>query len=342
MAINIFSTSGTSGEGAREPVFAMERHETGAGRRSRSMLPLLLALPLVLVPLRRLPGGGCWIGASVEAESPPPSDRPEESSAAPGLLPGGLQLAVFDLAGTTLDDRVNGQPLAIVAICEAFAGAGVQVDPSAVTRYRGLEKREAIRQILGEMGGGDGDRADDGDDAQPRTGQDDDDHDAQSRKGVDQDELVEEVYARFTEALDGLLRTHLFSEIPGTTAAFSALHQQGAKIVIGSGFAIHVVQDLVGRLGWDVDHIVFAQRPQPDAIQKAMRIFNVSDRRAVLKVGDTVADVEEGRAAGVFTVAVLTGTQPRASLEAAGPDLVLGTVGEIPGALPSSVVVDAE
>lgn len=319
MAINAVSTPG---DGAREALIVMGRHATGARRRARSMLPLLLAVSLVLVPFR------CWIGSSVEAESPPASARPEESSVAEGAQPRGLQLAVFGLAGTTLDDKVDGQPLAIVAMCEAFASANMQVDPSAVTKYRGLEKREAIRQILGEMNGGDYVRNYDGD--------------AQPRKGEDPDELVEEVYARFTEARDRLLTTRFFSEIPGTSAAFSALHQQGVKIVIGSGFAIHVVQDVVARLHWDVDHIVFAQRPRSDAIQKAMHIFNVSDRRAVLKVGDTVADVEEGRAAGVFTVAVLTGTQPRARLEAAGPDLVLGSVAEIPRALPSSVVVGAE
>lgn len=244
-------------------------------------------------------------------------DAQEDPSAVAGTIPAEFQLAVFDLAGTTLDDKVDGQPVAISAICEAFAKVDMSIDPSFVTKYRGLEKREAIRKIINEMtvlsqGG---------------------DDNATLRRSKDQDEFVEEVHAHFKDALDHLLSTSTFNEIPGTSAAFSALRQRGVKIVIASGFAINIVQALVGRLGWDVDAIVFAQRPRPDAIQKAMGMFSVSDRRTVLKVGDTVADVEEGRAAGVFTVAVLTGTQPRASLVAAGPDMVLGSIAEIPDVL---------
>ena len=39
----------------------------------------------------------------------------------------------------------------------------------------------------------------------------------------------------------------------------------------------------------------------------------------VQQVGDTGADIEEGKAAGCWTIAVLTGTQSREKLEAANP-----------------------
>ena len=42
-----------------------------------------------------------------------------------------------------------------------------------------------------------------------------------------------------------------------------------------------------------------------------MAAAGVSDPRAVLKVGDTVVDIEEARAAGCLAAAVLSGTQVR-------------------------------
>lgn len=44
-------------------------------------------------------------------------------------------------------------------------------------------------------------------------------------------------------------------------------------------------------------------------------------------------DVEEGKAAGCHTVAVLSGTQGREKLEAAGPSLILDSVADLPAAL---------
>ena len=68
-------------------------------------------------------------------------------------------------------------------------------------------------------------------------------------------------------------------------------------------------------------------------VYAAMEATGVKDPRSVVKVGDTVVDVEEGRAAGCLTVSVLSGTQGREALERANPDLLLPSVTELPAAL---------
>mmetsp|Transcript_58021 Transcript_58021/g.188849 ORF Transcript_58021/g.188849 Transcript_58021/m.188849 type:complete len:139 (+) Transcript_58021:339-755(+) len=65
-------------------------------------------------------------------------------------------------------------------------------------------------------------------------------------------------------------------------------------------------------------------------VTAAMERCGVTDPRRVVKVGDTVVDVEEGRNAGVFTVSVLTGTQSRDKLAAAGPDCIIPSVADLP------------
>merc|ERR1712066_505377 len=107
------------------------------------------------------------------------------------------------------------------------------------------------------------------------------------------------------------------------------------KVCVGSGFPDHVVRAIVRNMGWSVDgafssEALGAGRPDPVMVNAAMSHCGVTDPRRVVKVGDTVVDIEEGRNAGVHTVAVLTGTQSREKLEAAGPDCIIQSVADLP------------
>ena len=75
---------------------------------------------------------------------------------------------------------------------------------------------------------------------------------------------------------------------------------------------------------------VGAGRPDPGMIRYIMKWAGIRDPNRVLKVGDTAADVEEGKNARVWTAAVLSGTQPGEMLKDTGPDFVLQGVAEIP------------
>merc|ERR1712032_224696 len=104
------------------------------------------------------------------------------------------------------------------------------------------------------------------------------------------------------------------TEIIGTSAAFAELRRRDVKICVGSGFPQHVVDAIVKNMGWVVDGAFSSEalgkgRPDPIMVKVAVQHCGITDPQAVVKVGDTVVDVEEGRNAGVLTVAVLTGTQ---------------------------------
>ena len=59
---------------------------------------------------------------------------------------------VFDLAGTTVDDLIEGMPLVTVSMMDAFRQAGFpNVNPSQVNQVRGMEKKEAISKLLNEL-----------------------------------------------------------------------------------------------------------------------------------------------------------------------------------------------
>jgi len=216
-----------------------------------------------------------------------------------------IRLAMFDMAGTTVNDIVDGLPLVVGATQRAFARHGVDLDPHLVHAQRGKEKREMIGALLQETG-------------QPSS-------------------LLEPVYASFLSELErGLLAVR---EMPGTEATFRFLRQRGIQIAVGSGFPPDVTARIVAHLGWRarglIDYATTAEeagggRPAPNMIHAAMAALGVDDPRHVLKIGDTMMDVLEGKNAGAWTVAVLTGSQTRDQLASVSPDEILPSVADIP------------
>ena len=55
-------------------------------------------------------------------------------------------LVVFDMAGTTVDDIVDGKPVVMVAMQAAFLRfTGTPIADDSVTAIRGLEKKAALK-----------------------------------------------------------------------------------------------------------------------------------------------------------------------------------------------------
>ena len=70
-------------------------------------------------------------------------------------------------------------------------------------------------------------------------------------------------------------------------------------------------------------------KPSPDALLVAARKLNVPVNECAI-VGDSIVDIQAGKAAGAETVAVLSGLFRRAELEAQRPDLMLKTFADLP------------
>lgn len=212
-----------------------------------------------------------------------------------------------DVVGTTVDDRSNGESLVVGAVRRAFARHGLSVDPERFRRYRGLAKRDAVARLVADAGAG----------ASPRR----------------IDAVHSAVAGEIAAAVDHM------REMRGTREVFAFLKRRGIAVGVGSGLSVSALDRLVHRFAWRrdglVDYVGSAEavgvgRPHPALIREAMRRLGVTDPAAVLKVGDTAADVEEGKNAGVRTAAVL-GTQSRERLARTGPDVILREVGEVVG-----------
>nr|AKA95151.1 phosphonoacetaldehyde hydrolase [Karlodinium veneficum] len=224
-------------------------------------------------------------------------------------LPADVELVLFDMAGTTVDDDVDGMPLVIAAFRATFkAYDGSEVSLDNANAVRGYEKKEALRRLLCSQRG--------------------------LAEGTADEAEVDSLFAIFKVELDKLT-ANMKKEIAGTTETFSILREHGIRICVGSGFPAKVVESIVEAMGWTVDcafssEALGAGRPDPVMVKAAMEKCSISDSRKVVKVGDTVVDIEEGKNGGAWTVAVLTGTQSREKLAAASPDCIIESVADLP------------
>jgi phosphoglycolate phosphatase-like HAD superfamily hydrolase len=162
---------------------------------------------------------------------------------------------------------------------------------------------------------------------------------------------VSHIYALFNESLDGCLAS-ITREHGNASELFGKLRAAGIRVAVGSGFPRHVVHAIARNLKWlaaaegdkhgarVVDYIGSADdvggksRPDPAMILHAMHELGIRDPRAVLKVGDTAVDVQEGKNAGCWTAAVLTGTQTRDTLAKQKPDFIFDSIADLPTILP--------
>ena len=206
-------------------------------------------------------------------------------------------LVVFDLAGTTVEDR--GQ------VPEAFAAAlaahGYQITTADIDRVRGAAKRQAIRQLLTRLHA-----------------------DASTEQSSEAE--AERIYATFRDELACRYRDGGVRSIDGAEQVFRRLHAAGATVVLNTGFDREIALLILSSLGWTrtlIDAVVCGDdvangRPAPDMILLAMQMSGIEEAARVAVVGDTTLDLEAASRAGVkWNIGVLTGAHSRAALEKA-------------------------
>lgn len=222
-----------------------------------------------------------------------------------------LQLCVFDMAGTTVDE----DNVVYKTLQAAINAQGIAVSLDEVLEHgAGKEKHQAILDILR----------------------------AESNHS-DIETVAQDAFADFQRKLDDAYRTLAVKPIAGVSETIQQLRARGIKVVLNTGYSREVAEALLQKMAWqvgrDIDGLVTASdvtkgRPHPDMIEQAMALVDVNDAVQVLKAGDSAIDIHEGKNAqcGV-TVGVLSGAQTRRQLELAQPDYILNSLADLPEAL---------
>lgn len=199
-----------------------------------------------------------------------------------------LQAVVFDWAGTIAD---FGSRAPVSALQSVFAAAGVPVAVPEARESMGLAKKAHIRSIL-EI---------------PRVRE----VWMATHEAYPSGAEVNKLYAEFIPSQIRVLADHSCL-IPGIANAVNRMRSRGLKIGTTTGYNRAMLDYLLQRAaaqGFIPDSAlcpddVPAGRPLPWMCYLTAIRLETYPMSAMVKIGDTPADIEEGRNAGMWTIGV--------------------------------------
>lgn len=120
---------------------------------------------------------------------------------------------------------------------------------------------------------------------------------------------VEEIYTELEPALAAIVKDFC-QPVPGAIELINSLKSQGIKVGTTTGYVEDIMNNILphtSAAGLLPDSMVSssevsAGRPAPWMIYLNCEIMNVYPLRQMVKIGDTVADIQEGKNAGVWTI----------------------------------------
>jgi phosphonoacetaldehyde hydrolase len=201
---------------------------------------------------------------------------------------GRLQAVILDWAGTTVD---HGSLAPVRVLEKIFADRGIEISEEEVRRDMGVLKKDHIRSLLlSERIAGEWKKR----------------HD--EAPGED---AVEILFADFIPQQMACL-LECSTVISGVPRAVEHLRDRGLKIGSTTGYTRPLMEILLphaARQGYAADCVlcpddVGAGRPLPWMIYENAIRMKIYPLEAILKVGDTVSDIEEGLNAGCWAVGV--------------------------------------
>ncbi|MBK8954561.1 MAG: HAD hydrolase-like protein [Saprospiraceae bacterium] len=218
-----------------------------------------------------------------------------------------IRMIVFDMAGTTIQE--NNLVYRSLQFALQMHGFNLDLDQILI-HAAGKEKVTAIRDLLKFT----------------------------SQQEAD-DELVSDVFIDFSKQLNEQYaivgQVKLF---PSYTLLCNYLRENEIIIVLNTGYSKVIAQkilDQVGLLpgeGYDLlvcSDMVNQSRPHPAMIDYVSNKFEIQPRH-IIKVGDTIVDIMEGKNANVkYSIGVTTGAQTRKQLEACQPDFIIDDLLEL-------------
>lgn len=204
-----------------------------------------------------------------------------------------IQLVVFDMAGTTVEDKDSVQK----ALQSALAKVDIHVTLKETVEVMGYPKPEAIRILLEQK---------------------------LSDTSKITAALIEEIHQYFVQDMVNYYRQSPdIKEKQGVSDTFRLLRDKHIKVALDTGFSRPIANAIIERLDWKkkIDVSVTSDevergRPYPDMIYQAMQRTDVQDVSRVAKVGDTASDMQQGTEAGCrFVIGVTTGNYTEEELK---------------------------
>lgn len=203
-----------------------------------------------------------------------------------------IEAIVLDWAGTTVD---YGSRAPIIAFKNAFAHFGIELSEATIRQDVGLDKMTHVRQIL----------------QIPEIASSWESH----HPTIPLTKAATEVYAQFQVEINQVL-VETAQLKPGMADLIKFANTHHVQLATTTGYTqtmLDQILPLVAQQGYTPTYNITSEqtdhvgRPQPDMIELAMQKMHITDPTHVIKVGDTVNDILEGKNAGTLSVGVVDG-----------------------------------
>lgn len=203
-----------------------------------------------------------------------------------------IEAVIFDWAGTTID---YGCFAPLDVFIKVFQKRGIEVSHEEAREPMGLQKWQHIREMCNNK-------------RIANLWKDSFGH-------LPTNEDVDDLYADFEPMLFSILPQYC-DPIPGAIELIERLRSNGIKIGSTTGYTadmMAIVAPKAKEHGYVPDSIVTsdnlpAGRPFPWMCYKNAMNLGVYPMKHIIKVGDTISDIEEGVNAGCWTVGILKGS----------------------------------
>jgi phosphonatase-like hydrolase len=120
---------------------------------------------------------------------------------------------------------------------------------------------------------------------------------------------------------------------PNLPLFFNLLREQDIKICLNTGYNKDIQNLLIDKLNLldCIDDYISSEevdrgRPYPYMIERLMFRNNIEYPQEVIKIGDSIADINEGKNAGCKTVGVLSGAGSKEELKKHNPDFIINNI----------------
>jgi phosphonatase-like hydrolase len=209
-------------------------------------------------------------------------------------------MIMFDLSGTTVYDDTGVRD----CLYQAAREYQLETTPDEILLHMGTNKIHLFQFLIAR--------------AQGKKTDIKDFEKYQDPKSYDR---AKQIFDRYEEIMIAHYRSEV-KEVPGASDTFRWCHDHNIKVATDTGFHSRITEAIMAGLGWVQDGLVDCSvhvecitgqrgRPAPFMIFHAMEKLNIQSVHQVIKVGDTPADMLEGRNAGCRgIVGVLSGPRP--------------------------------
>lgn len=211
--------------------------------------------------------------------------------------PNRIAAVYFDMCGTIVDDKSVAP---VEAFSETFRSAGVKLNHDEIRQFMGVAKYDHVKSLVNL----------------PRV-QKQLNSFATSVEIEDRKDLYSELYQRYLHFQTESARKWC-QPIRGVSSLMHQLKAWNIKVGTTSGFPQRICNVVLENfyrnhiynfssknvLGSDSLPYNNGARPKPGLIFELMSRQKIKNPRSVIKVGDTVADIQEGKNAGTWVVAV--------------------------------------